>query len=122
MAEGTIVQCIGAVVDIEFPRDSMPHIYDAAILEDAGDSLAEKGLTFEVEQQPVAPSQRLGKPVSASVEAAILHCLAKAPADRPTVTSLIDELSQCEPNEPWGWAEAEEWWLQYFPRRVTTAL
>src|SRR3982074_3031088 len=51
-ASGTIVQCIGAVVDIEFPRDSMPGIYDALVLEDVGPkSLAEKGLTFEVEQQ-----------------------------------------------------------------------
>src|SRR5258708_5211663 len=49
---GTIVQCIGAVIDIEFPRDAMPGIYDALVLEDSGDkSFAEKGLTFEVEQQ-----------------------------------------------------------------------
>ena len=51
-AQGTIVQCIGAVIDIEFPREAMPKIYDALILEDdAANALAEKGLTFEVEQQ-----------------------------------------------------------------------
>ncbi|HEX9685828.1 MAG TPA: F0F1 ATP synthase subunit beta, partial [Burkholderiales bacterium] len=51
-AQGTIVQCIGAVIDIEFPREGMPGIYDALVLEDTGSStLAEKGLTFEVEQQ-----------------------------------------------------------------------
>jgi F-type H+-transporting ATPase subunit beta len=51
-AHGTIVQSIGAVIDIEFPREHMPSIYDALILEDsAEDSLIEKGLTFEVEQQ-----------------------------------------------------------------------
>jgi F-type H+/Na+-transporting ATPase subunit beta len=50
--EGTIVQCIGAVVDIAFPREGMPKIYDALVLEDSGSSsFAEKGLTFEVEQQ-----------------------------------------------------------------------
>jgi F-type H+-transporting ATPase subunit beta len=50
--QGTIVQCIGAVVDIEFPREQMPRIYDALTLESTGDGgLAEKGLTFEVEQQ-----------------------------------------------------------------------
>ena len=49
---GTIVQCIGAVTDIEFSRAAMPKIYDALILEDTGEvGLAEKGLTFEVEQQ-----------------------------------------------------------------------
>ena len=51
-AQGTIVQCIGAVTDIAFPRDAMPRIYDALVLEaDANNTLAEKGLTFEVEQQ-----------------------------------------------------------------------
>src|SRR4029453_7299212 len=49
---GTIVQCIGAVVDIEFPRDQMPEIYDALVLEaDASNKLVEQGLTFEVQQQ-----------------------------------------------------------------------
>ena len=51
MQQGHIVQCIGAVVDIKFPRDSMPRVYDALVLEDAGTSLAEVGLTFEVQQQ-----------------------------------------------------------------------
>src|SRR3970040_357151 len=51
-AQGTIVQCIGAVTDIEFSRETMPNIYDALILEDsAAGGLVEKGLTFEVEQQ-----------------------------------------------------------------------
>ncbi len=51
-AQGTIVQCIGAVTDIEFPRDEMPNIYHALSLADTDDAgLAEKGLTFEVEQQ-----------------------------------------------------------------------
>jgi F-type H+-transporting ATPase subunit beta len=52
MSQGTIVQCIGAVVDVEFPRDALPNIYDALVLENTGEAgLAEKGLTLEVEQQ-----------------------------------------------------------------------
>ena len=51
MAEGRIVQCIGAVIDIQFPREAMPNIYDALTLVEEADSFAEKGLTFEVEQQ-----------------------------------------------------------------------
>src|SRR5512147_1511422 len=52
MSTGTIVQCIGAVVDIEFPREAMPRVYDALVLEqDAANKLVEQGLTFEVEQQ-----------------------------------------------------------------------
>ncbi len=42
--QGKIVQCIGAVVDVEFPRDQMPRIYDALKLEGTA-------LTLEVQQQ-----------------------------------------------------------------------
>ena len=41
MSNGTIVQCIGAVVDIQFPRDQMPHIYEALKLADESTSFAE---------------------------------------------------------------------------------
>ena len=52
MSNGNIVQCIGPVVDIQFPRDKMPSIYDALTLVESGEkSFAEKGLTFEVQQQ-----------------------------------------------------------------------
>ena len=52
MSNGKIVQCIGPVVDIQFPRDKMPSIYDALTLVESGEkSFAEKGLTFEVQQQ-----------------------------------------------------------------------
>ncbi|MBB1597393.1 F0F1 ATP synthase subunit beta [Achromobacter sp. UMC46] len=52
MSNGTIVQCIGAVVDIQFPRDHMPKIYEALTLaDDETSSFAEKGLTLEVQQQ-----------------------------------------------------------------------
>ena len=44
MSSGEIVQIIGAVVDVEFPRDAMPKVYDALEVADAG-------LTLEVQQQ-----------------------------------------------------------------------
>src|SRR5471032_534286 len=44
LVEGKIVQCIGAVIDVEFPRSDMPKIYDALILEGSE-------LTLEVQQQ-----------------------------------------------------------------------
>jgi F-type H+-transporting ATPase subunit beta len=47
---GKVVQCIGAVVDVEFPRDQMPKVYDALLLDEEG-STAEAGLTLEVQQQ-----------------------------------------------------------------------
>ena len=52
MSQGKIVQCIGPVVDIQFPRDAMPKVYDALVLDDkATSATAEAGLTFEVQQQ-----------------------------------------------------------------------
>ena len=50
MSQGKVVQCIGAVVDVEFPRDQMPKVYDALIL-DENTSTVEAGLTLEVQQQ-----------------------------------------------------------------------
>lgn len=52
MSNGNIVQCIGAVVDIQFPREGMPKVYEALVLDENNEaSFAEKGLTFEVQQQ-----------------------------------------------------------------------
>jgi F-type H+-transporting ATPase subunit beta len=44
MSSGKIVQVIGAVVDVEFPQDQLPKVYDALFMED-------RGLTLEVQQQ-----------------------------------------------------------------------
>ncbi|MBA1146662.1 F0F1 ATP synthase subunit beta [Ectothiorhodospiraceae bacterium WFHF3C12] len=44
MSSGKIVQIIGAVVDVEFPRDSVPKVYDALQLET-------EELVLEVQQQ-----------------------------------------------------------------------
>ena len=46
-AQGTIVQCIGAVIDVEFAREGMPNIYDALTL----DPQYKTDLTLEVQQQ-----------------------------------------------------------------------
>jgi F-type H+-transporting ATPase subunit beta len=44
MSSGRIVQIIGAVIDVEFPRDAVPKVYDAL-------KVAGKDLTLEVQQQ-----------------------------------------------------------------------
>ncbi len=41
---GRIVQIVGAVIDVEFPREAMPKVYDALVVKDTG-------LTLEVQQQ-----------------------------------------------------------------------
>jgi len=44
MSQGKIVQIIGAVVDVEFPRDAVPNVYDALKVENTE-------ITLEVQQQ-----------------------------------------------------------------------
>ena len=44
MSSGQIVQIIGAVVDVEFPRDALPSVYHAL-------KVADTGLVLEVQQQ-----------------------------------------------------------------------
>ena len=44
MSSGDVVQVIGAVVDVEFPTDAIPNIYDALIIDDGN-------ITLEVQQQ-----------------------------------------------------------------------
>ncbi len=44
MSSGNIVEVIGAVVDVQFPRDVIPKVYDALVV-------TESGLTLEVQQQ-----------------------------------------------------------------------
>ena len=47
MSQGKVVQIIGAVVDIEFPQDAVPRVYDALRVTEGDLS----GLTLEVQQQ-----------------------------------------------------------------------
>lgn len=44
MSGGEIIQVIGAVIDVSFPQDAVPKIYDALVVD-------EKNLTLEVQQQ-----------------------------------------------------------------------
>ena len=44
MSQGKIVQIIGAVVDVEFPRESVPKVYDALKVDNTE-------ITLEVQQQ-----------------------------------------------------------------------
>ena len=48
MSTGTVVQVIGAVVDVEFPQDSVPQVYDALKITGEGTC---NGLVLEVQQQ-----------------------------------------------------------------------
>ena len=106
MSSGEIVQIIGAVVDVEFPRDAMPKVYEAL-------KVADKGLTLEVQQQlgdgvvrtiAMGASEGLqrGLPVT-STGAPI-----KVPVGQKTLGRIMDVLG--EPVDNAGPVGAEDSW------------
>jgi len=64
--------------------------------------------------KPVSPSERLGTQVPAELEALIMRCLAKDPADRPqSASELHDQLRACDGLEPWQPELARRWWSKH---------
>jgi serine/threonine-protein kinase len=64
-----------------------------------------------IEEKPVPPSARTDRPIPASLDNAILGCLAKEPAARtPSAAMLAEQLAQVADVEPWGEREAARWW------------
>jgi len=59
---------------------------------------------------PDAPSARLGAAVDAELEALILACLAKRPADRPASAEALCDRLAALPIAPWTAASARAWW------------
>ena len=65
-------------------------------------------------ETPVAPSVRLGKPVPVELEEAILACLEKPRAKRPqTARDLAQRLARCSAAAEWSIEEAEVWWSRH---------
>lgn len=63
--------------------------------------------------RPVLPSVRVRQPIPADLEALILRCLSKSPAERPsTAGELIDALERLEVS-PWTVTQAEQWWAKF---------
>lgn len=63
---------------------------------------------------PVPPSERLGSPVPADLEAVVLRCLAKAAGDRyATAAELERALAGCAASSEWSPARARDWWQQH---------
>ncbi|WP_442483487.1 serine/threonine protein kinase [Aeoliella sp. SH292] len=62
-------------------------------------------------EPPVPPSQRLGQPVPAELEHAILSCLEKSRARRPqTARDLAKLLDACPAADEWTLDQADAWW------------
>jgi F-type H+/Na+-transporting ATPase subunit beta len=106
MSTGTIVQVIGAVVDVEFPRDAIPKVYDALRLDD-------RDLTLEVQQQlgdgvvrtiamGASEGLRRGLPVKNTGEAI------KVPVGKKTLGRIMDVLGT--PIDRAGPVDSEDRW------------
>ena len=69
---------------------------------------------------PDAPSQRLGKPVSPELEAALLACLEKTRAKRPqTARDLANLLDRAVTAGSWKQSDAEAWWGRHERAKAT---
>jgi serine/threonine-protein kinase len=65
---------------------------------------------------PVPPSQRAELPISPALEALVLSCLAKDPADRPAhAEDLARRLDALDLEERWTRELAEQWWRTNLP-------
>jgi F-type H+-transporting ATPase subunit beta len=90
MSSGNIVQVIGAVVDVKFPRDQLPKVYDALFMED-------RGLTLEVQQQlgdgvvraiAMGPSEGLSRGLNVASTGAPIQ----VPVGQKTLGRIMDVL------------------------------
>ncbi len=71
-------------------------------------------LTHHVATTPLRPSVRLGEPVPADLEALLMACLAKDPADRPQSALALElRLSECTDAGSWSRGQAETWWCDH---------
>ncbi len=105
MSSGNIVEIIGAVVDVEFPRGSVPKVYDALKVEN--------GLTLEVQQQigdGVVRTIAMGSTDGVKRGAAVDNTGApiSVPVGQKTLGRIMDVLG--DPVDEAGDIGAEETW------------
>jgi F-type H+-transporting ATPase subunit beta len=105
MSQGKIVQIIGPVVDVAFPRDNLPKVYDALIL-------SESGLTLEVQQQlgdGVVRTIAMGSSdgLRRGMEVTNTHEPIKVPVGTATLGRIMDVLGR--PIDEAGPIEAEKY-------------
>jgi serine/threonine-protein kinase len=72
---------------------------------------------------PIPPSLRLGRPVGRQLEAVLLSCLEKDPADRPlSAMAVHDALAASDAASHWSAEDARRWWAAYRPDGPATTV
>ena len=111
MATGKITQIIGAVIDVEFPRESIPRVYEALKLVDAD-------LTLEVQQQlgdgvvraiAMGASEGLKRGLAVESTGAPIS----VPVGKATLGRIMDVLGTPQDNR--GPVESKEKWSIHRP-------
>ena len=76
-----------------------------------------------VKTSPTPPSERTDFPIPAELEAIVLRCLEKQPADRiHSATALAQALRDVPLAQPWDTGRAEIWWAAWTPPAVAAEL
>jgi len=106
MSSGKVVEIIGAVVDVQFPRGEMPKVYDALMID-------KNGLTLEVEQQlgdGVVRTIAMGSTdgLQRGVDVTNTGKPISVPVGQPTLGRIMDVLGR--PIDEKGEVAADEHW------------
>ncbi len=79
-------------------------------------------LVMHVNAEPEPPSRRAPEPLPAELDALVLACLAKDPADRPqTADELARRLTEVPLASRWTPERAREWWDRHRPATEAVA-
>jgi len=113
MAKGKVVQVIGTVVDIEFPPDELPAVYNAIEIATDGDRVVLEAQEYVgnncVRCLALSPTEGLGRGADAVDTGAPLS----VPVGRPTLGRLFNVLGK--PLDNLGEVEAGEQWSIHRP-------
>jgi len=106
MSSGNVVEIIGAVVDVQFPRGEMPKVYDALLVDQVG-------LTLEVQQQlgdGVVRTIAMGTTdgLQRGVGVSNTHNPIQVPVGKATLGRIMDVLGR--PIDEKGPVDAEAKW------------
>jgi hypothetical protein len=71
-------------------------------------------ILHHIRSEPVPPSARIGRPVPAELEALLMRCLAKDPADRPPDAAALAEALGGAGADEWTQNDARRWWESTF--------